>query len=57
MTTVVKVAGRVYTILETVVFDAAVIVVTPILLWWVSRGLRRDDLAEEIREYWKDRTA
>lgn len=36
---------------EHVVFSAGFRVVYPALHWWVNHGLRRDDLAEDLREF------
>lgn len=47
----------VYETIEGIVFDAAVAVTIPVLIWWVNHGLRREELSDELRQFWEGRSA
>lgn len=48
---------RLYEEIEGRVFDLSMGVAIPLLNLWVNRGLRREDLSEELRQFWSDSRA
>lgn len=39
---------------EGLIFDVGMKVTVPVLIWWVNKGLRREDLSEELHEFWRE---
>lgn len=44
---------RVYEAAEGLIFDATMAVMIPTLIWWTNYGLKREDLSDELKEFWQ----
>lgn len=49
--------GRLAAIVEEIegrIFDAVITISIPLLIWWCQRGLKREDLSEELHGFWAE---
>lgn len=45
---------RMFNFVEETIFKLSMAVAMPILIAWTTWGLRREDLTEELKEFWQE---